>query len=150
MADIFDVIADDTRRSILRHLLEHGETAVGDVVTALGTTQPTASKHLTVLREAGLVTVREEGRHRLYRVRAEPLEGVESWLSPFFDDDGAVGDAEATIFAAWAGAEVGGRVGRAAADTAHSARVAFEAAQEKLQGAQKRVAEKLPRRARRG
>ncbi|HEX7835014.1 MAG TPA: hypothetical protein VF479_06050, partial [Pseudolysinimonas sp.] len=52
-------------------------------------------------------------------------------------------DAGPTVFAAWAGSEVGDRVGRAAADTAHSARVALEAAQEKLQGAQKRVSERV-------
>lgn len=148
MADIFDVLADDTRRGILRRLLDEGETTVGDLATGLGTTQPTASKHLTVLRDAGLVTVREDGRRRFYRVRPAPLRTVESWLAPFFDTGSgtpAAPPTTPTIFAAWGGAGAGDRVGRAAADTAHSARVALEAAQEKLQGAQRRVVDKLPR-----
>jgi ArsR family transcriptional regulator, arsenate/arsenite/antimonite-responsive transcriptional repressor len=146
MADIFDVLADGTRRDILRHLLD-GEATVGDLVEALGSTQPTISKHLAQLREAELVTFREDGRKRIYALRAVPLEAVDAWLSPFLggvpssasDSDGA------TIYAAWAGAEAGDRVGRAAAEAAHSARTALEAAQEKLQGAQQRIAEKLPR-----
>jgi DNA-binding transcriptional ArsR family regulator len=151
MADIFDVLADGTRRDILHRLLD-GEAAVGDLVDALGLTQPTVSKHLARLLEAGLVTVREDGRNRIYALRAAPLETVDAWLSPFLGGapSAAPGsdseDAGPTIFAAWAGAEAGDRVGRVAADAAHNARVALEAAQEKLQGAQKRVAEKLPRR----
>ena len=69
MADIFDVIADGTRRDILQLLRErdasgeHG-TSVSQIVTRLGVSQPTVSKHLKVLREAELVSVREEGQHR--------------------------------------------------------------------------------------
>jgi DNA-binding transcriptional ArsR family regulator len=148
MADIFDVLADETRRNILVQLRARGETTVGDLVAALGTTQPTASKHLTVLRDAGLVTVREDGRHRLYTVRIEPLAEVDGWLSPFFSPATETPDGESPVFVAWAGTEVGDRVGRVAAETAHSARVAFEAAQEKIQGAQKAVADRLPRRSR--
>jgi len=151
MADIFDVLADGTRRDILRRLLD-GEATVGDLVEQLGSSQPTVSKHLAQLREAELVTVREDGRRRIYALRPDPLGAVDAWLSPFLggaattraSSDGE--DAGATIFAAWAGAEAGDRVGRVAAEAAHNARVAFEAAQEKLQGAQKRVSEKLPRR----
>jgi ArsR family transcriptional regulator len=148
MADIFDVLADGTRRDILSRLLD-GEAAVSDLVEALGLTQPTVSKHLARLLDAGLVTVREDGRNRIYALRSAPLETVDAWLSPFLvgaspiaqlDDD----DAGPTIYAAWAGTEAGDRVGRVAADAAHNARVALEAAQEKLQGAQKRVTEKLP------
>jgi ArsR family transcriptional regulator len=148
MADIFDVLADGTRRDILSRLLD-GEAAVSDLVEALGLTQPTVSKHLARLLDAGLVTVREDGRNRIYALRSAPLETVDAWLSPFLggaapatqaDDD----EAGPTIYAAWAGTEAGDRVGRVAADAAHNARVALEAAQEKLQGAQKRVTEKLP------
>lgn len=144
MADIFDVLADGTRRELLARLRRRaGEVSVTELVTELGISQPTVSKHLKVLREAGLVAVREEGQHRYYRLDPGPLAELESWLSPFVGDAGgeAMTDAGAasTVFAAWAGAEVGDRVGRAAADTAHSARAALEAAQEKLQGAQKRV-----------
>ena len=149
MADIFDVLAEPTRRDILRRLLER-EASVSDLVEALGLTQPTVSKHLAQLRDAELVTVREDGRNRIYALRAAPLETVDAWLSPFLggvpstsagDDEP---DAGPTIFAAWAGADAGDRVGRVAADAAHQARVALEAAQEKLQGAQKRVVDKLP------
>lgn len=152
MADIFDVLADGTRRDILRRLLD-GEATVGDLVEKLGSTQPTISKHLAQLRDAELVTVREDGRRRIYTLRAAPLGAVDAWLSPFLGGapSGEPGDAHAaeagpTIFAAWAGAEAGDRVGRVAAEAAHNARAALEAAQEKLQGAQKRVSEKLPRR----
>ncbi|GMA90416.1 ArsR/SmtB family transcription factor [Homoserinibacter gongjuensis] len=141
MADIFDVLADGTRREILRQLLEsRGELAVGDLVNELGIAQPTVSKHLKVLREHGLVGVREEGQHRYYHLDASPLEEVEVWLEPFTeftvatDENGAT-----TVYAAWAGAEFGGRLGRTAADTANAARVAFETAQEKLEGARQRV-----------
>jgi ArsR family transcriptional regulator len=149
MADIFDVLADGTRRDILRRLLE-GEATVSDLVEVLGLTQPTVSKHLARLLDAELVTVREDGRNRIYAVRTAPLETVDAWLAPFLGGSPSAAahdetDPGPTIFAAWAGAEAGDRVGRVAADAAHNARVAFEAAQEKLQGAQKRVTEKLPR-----
>jgi DNA-binding transcriptional ArsR family regulator len=152
MADIFDVLADGTRRELLTRLERRaGEVSVSELVTELGISQPTVSKHLKVLREYGLVTVREEGQHRYYRLDRAPFAELEHWLAPFVGDEtprlGAGPDAGAgsTVFAAWAGADVGDRVGRVAADTAHSARVALEAAQEKLQGAQKRVSDKLPK-----
>lgn len=148
MADIFDVLADGTRRDILRRLLD-GEAAVSDLVDVLGLTQPTVSKHLARLLDAGLVTVREDGRNRIYAVRSAPLQTVDAWLSPFLGGASSseptdLDEAGPTIYAAWAGTEAGDRVGRVAADAAHNARVALEAAQEKLQGAQKRVTEKLP------
>ena len=143
MADIFDVIADGTRRELLQRLLK-GESSVGSLVDELGISQPTVSKHLKVLRDQGLVQVREEGQHHYYRLDTAPLDELEHWLAPFVNADVDAAAAQSTVFAAWAGSEVGDRVGRAAADTAHSARAALEAAQEKLQGAQKRVSEKLP------
>jgi ArsR family transcriptional regulator len=151
MADIFDVLADGTRRELLSRLERHaGEVSVSTLVSELGISQPTVSKHLKVLREAGLVAVREEGQHRYYRLDRAPFGELEDWLAPFLHEGEphpAISDAGAgsTVFAAWAGSEVGDRVGRAAADTAHSARVALEAAQEKLVGAQKRVSDKLPK-----
>jgi DNA-binding transcriptional ArsR family regulator len=150
MADIFDVLADGTRRDLLRRLERRGgEVSVTELVTELGISQPTVSKHLKVLREHGLVSVREEGQHRYYRLDSTPLDEVDAWLAPFVGEGSphpdTVRDADAgsMVFAAWAGAEVGDRVGRVAAETAHSARVALEAAQEKLQGAQKRVTERV-------
>ena len=75
MADIFDVLADGTRRELLTHLLRRaesrssgGEIAVSELVNELGISQPTVSKHLKVLRDHGLVAVREEGQHRYYRL----------------------------------------------------------------------------------
>ncbi|MFF2273513.1 ArsR/SmtB family transcription factor [Agromyces sp. NPDC058136] len=97
MADIFDVVADATRRDILAVLLEResavpqsgGEISVSEIVAALGTSQPTVSKHLKVLRESGLVSVREEGQHRYYRLDRAPLETLEDWLIPFMSSDAA-------------------------------------------------------------
>ena len=104
MADIFTVVADSARRDILRILLDRyipsgevrGELSVSDIVGHLGLSQPTVSKHLKVLREAGLVTVREDGQHRFYRLEYAPLEEIEDWLIPFLsvDFDQAVKGAE--------------------------------------------------------
>jgi len=108
MADIFGVVADSTRRDILRILLERynqssaaqGELSVSDIVSSLGLSQPTVSKHLKVLREAGLVGVREEGQHRYYHLDYAPLEEIEDWLIPFLSIDvdtslvGAIDDTE--------------------------------------------------------
>jgi DNA-binding transcriptional ArsR family regulator len=90
MADIFDVVADATRREILQILLKNqlqgtGELSVSELVARTGLTQPTVSKQLKVLREAGLVVVREEGQHRLYHLDATPLEELESWAIPFLN-----------------------------------------------------------------
>ena len=95
MADIFDVVADSTRRDILHILLEQynqsrdtgGELSVSDIVGQLALSQPTVSKHLKVLREAGLVGVREEGQHRYYHLDYAPLEDIEDWLIPFLSVD---------------------------------------------------------------
>ena len=160
MADIFDVVADGTRRELLTHLLRRsgagsgaGEIAVSELVTELGISQPTVSKHLKVLRDHGLVAVREEGQHRYYRLDSGPLGELAGWIGPFVSAQsragvtpvaGAADDTASPVYAAWAGTEVGDRMGRRAAETAHSARVALEAAQEKLQGAQKRVAARFP------
>lgn len=100
MADIFTVIADSTRRDILRVLQQRDQqtedgTSVSQIVGELSVTQPTVSKHLKVLRDAGLVTVREDGQHRFYRLNAEPLDEVDDWLMPFFVDDATLA-AEAT------------------------------------------------------
>ncbi len=149
MADIFDVIADGTRRELLQHLRDHGgEVSVTELVTELGVSQPTVSKHLKGLCDHDLVAVREEGQYRYYRLDAAPLGELESWIAPFLGERAVAATtsgATPPVFVAWAGTEVAGRVGRAAADTANTARVALDAAQEKLQGAQKRVAGRLPR-----
>jgi DNA-binding transcriptional ArsR family regulator len=79
---VFAVLAEPTRRQILE-LLRDGERPVGDLVDVLGTSQPLISKHLRVLREAGLVEVRPEAQRRLYRLRPEPLAELDDWLAPY-------------------------------------------------------------------
>jgi|SRR5215203_4860281 DNA-binding transcriptional ArsR family regulator len=126
MADIFDVIADGTRRDILQLLLDRasaGErgTSVSHIVQQLGVSQPTVSKHLKVLREAHLVSVREEGQHRYYSLSSSPLDEVDDWLIPFLDNAAAAdaelaGGSTLTDSAAHA-ADV---VGRAAASAKHA------------------------------
>ncbi|MDQ0259014.1 helix-turn-helix transcriptional regulator [Sinomonas atrocyanea] len=80
VTDIFAVIADRTRRDIL-DTLRTGDKAVGELVEALAASQPTVSKHLKVLRDAGLVTTRAQGQKRFYALRLEPLDEVGGWLA---------------------------------------------------------------------
>jgi len=88
MADIFDVISDATRRDILALLLKRTATAspelsVSDLVAHTKLSQPTVSKQLKVLRDAGLVAVREDGQHRYYRLDTAPLASLGAWLQGF-------------------------------------------------------------------
>jgi DNA-binding transcriptional ArsR family regulator len=78
----FDVLAEAHRRSIL-DLLRDSERSVGELVDVLGVSQPAVSKHLRVLREAGLVTARPDAQRRLYRLRPEPLQAIDEWLAPY-------------------------------------------------------------------
>lgn len=78
----FAALAEPTRRHIL-DLLRDGERPVGSLVDELGISQPLVSKHLRVLRDAGLVEVRADAQRRMYRVRAEPLVEVDEWLAPY-------------------------------------------------------------------
>jgi DNA-binding transcriptional ArsR family regulator len=78
----FAVLAEPTRRHIL-DLLRDGERPVGDLVEHLHLSQPAVSKHLRVLRDAGLVTVRPDAQRRLYAVRPEPLADIDTWLAPY-------------------------------------------------------------------
>ena len=77
-----EVIADPTRRHILEEL-RGGEQPVNALVDRLVMSQPAVSKHLRVLREAGLVAVRPDGQRRLYKVRPEPLMELDTWLEPY-------------------------------------------------------------------
>jgi DNA-binding transcriptional ArsR family regulator len=79
---VFDVLAEPNRRQIL-DLLRDGELPVGELVAQLGVSQPAVSKHLRILREAGLVEVRGDAQRRLYRVRPEPLQAIDEWLAPY-------------------------------------------------------------------
>jgi DNA-binding transcriptional ArsR family regulator len=78
----FAILAEPTRRKIL-DLLRDGEQPVGDLVDRLRLSQPGVSKHLRVLRDAGLVEVRPHGQRRLYRLQPEPLREVDEWLEPY-------------------------------------------------------------------
>jgi DNA-binding transcriptional ArsR family regulator len=138
MADIFDVIADQTRRDLMAVLLARfatpgatgGEISVGDIVEKMRLSQPTVSKHLRVLREHGLVTVREDGQHRYYRLESGPLFEIEDWLLHYLDAN--INAEEADPFAAWSGAEMGASVGRKIAESSHQARAAIEDVSEKV------------------
>jgi DNA-binding transcriptional ArsR family regulator len=79
---MFEVLVEPHRRRIL-DLLRAGEQTVGDLVAALGISQPGVSKHLRVLREAGLVEARVDAQRRLYRLRTEPLQEIDEWLAPY-------------------------------------------------------------------
>ena len=78
----FDVIADPTRRRILDRLRTR-EHAVNELVADLRLSQPGVSKHLRVLREAGLVRVRVDAQRRMYAIRPEPLAEIDAWLAPY-------------------------------------------------------------------
>ncbi|HEX6077856.1 MAG TPA: metalloregulator ArsR/SmtB family transcription factor [Micromonosporaceae bacterium] len=82
MATTFEVLADLRRRQIL-DLLRAGERPVGELVERLALSQPAVSKHLRVLREAGLVEVRQDAQRRWYRLRPEPLTEIDNWLAPY-------------------------------------------------------------------
>ncbi len=81
-ADAFNAVAEGRRREIL-DLLAQGEQTVTYVVEALGVPQPLVSKHLGVLRRVGLVSVRREGRKRMYRVNGEQLKPIHDWVKVY-------------------------------------------------------------------
>lgn len=143
MADIFDVIADPTRRDLLEALrgrrtppktsaLRPGiaapcEMGVGELVEKLQLSQPTVSKHLRVLREANLVTVREVGQRRYYSLNPIPLEAIEAFVEPFLESSAlddraavAIDDDSLAAFAAWSGTHLPAPLRRAAESFEHS------------------------------
>jgi DNA-binding transcriptional ArsR family regulator len=79
---IFETLADPSRRRILE-LLRTGERSVGELVGALGMSQPAVSRHLRVLRDAGLVEARVDAQRRPYRLRPDGLRELDAWLSPY-------------------------------------------------------------------
>jgi DNA-binding transcriptional ArsR family regulator len=81
-ADAFNAVAEPRRRQIL-DVLAGGERPVNDLVTLLGVAQPLVSKHLKVLREVGLVNVRDQGRQRVYRVNGNPLKPIHDWVKNY-------------------------------------------------------------------
>ena len=82
MTGTFEVLAEESRRRIL-DLLAEQERPVGDLVALLSLSQPAVSKHLKVLRGAGLVESRTDAQRRIYRVRPEPLHEIDEWLVPY-------------------------------------------------------------------
>ena len=82
MGTAFEIIAEPNRRAILS-LLVSSEQSVGDIERQLDMSQPTVSKHLRVLREAGLVEATVDAQRRVYRIRPEPLQEVDAWLAQF-------------------------------------------------------------------
>jgi DNA-binding transcriptional ArsR family regulator len=80
--DAFNAVAEPRRRQILDALARE-ERPVNDLVTLLGVAQPVVSKHLRVLREVGLVEVRDEGRQRLYRLNGRPLKPIHDWVKTY-------------------------------------------------------------------
>lgn len=77
--DVFQLLADPTRRRLIE-LTADQERSVSELVDAVGLTQPAVSKQLATLREEGLVTVRRDGRYRLYKAELEELEAMRDWL----------------------------------------------------------------------
>jgi DNA-binding transcriptional ArsR family regulator len=82
MESAFAIIAEPSRRAILS-LLAVSEKSVGDIESELPLSQPSISKHLRVLREAGFVEATVDAQRRLYRLRPEPLQEIDAWLSQF-------------------------------------------------------------------
>lgn len=82
MPSSFVILAEPSRRAILS-LLASSERSVGDLEQQLRLPQPSVSKHLRILREAGFVEARVDAQRRLYRLRPEPLMEVDAWLAPF-------------------------------------------------------------------
>jgi DNA-binding transcriptional ArsR family regulator len=82
MESAFTVVAEPNRRAIL-NLLASSERSVGDIQRKLKMPQPSVSKHLRVLRDAGFVSSRVDAQRRLYQVRPEPLMELDAWLVPF-------------------------------------------------------------------
>ena len=82
MESVFEIIAEPNRRAILS-LLVSSQQSVGEIERQLGMPQPTVSKHLRVLREAGFVESTVDAQRRLYRLKPEPLQQLDDWLAPF-------------------------------------------------------------------
>lgn len=82
MEEVLRALADDSRRTILAALVA-GPTTAGELAALLPIARPGVSRHLRVLREAGLVEVRQDAQRRVYEIRPEPLVEVDDWLAPY-------------------------------------------------------------------
>jgi DNA-binding transcriptional ArsR family regulator len=81
---VFRAVSDPTRRTILERL-HHSELTVTQLRTPFKMTQPSLSRHLSILRRSGLIAARRQGRHRYYRLQTQPLEALATWASQFRD-----------------------------------------------------------------
>ncbi|MCA1812339.1 MAG: metalloregulator ArsR/SmtB family transcription factor [Halobacteriales archaeon] len=86
MGEVFAVLADPTRRRLVE-VLHDGEQSVTELVAAVAIQQPGVSRHLRILHEAGLVTVRASGQRRLYSLRRQPLREMEAWMRRYAHDE---------------------------------------------------------------
>jgi ArsR family transcriptional regulator, arsenate/arsenite/antimonite-responsive transcriptional repressor len=151
MTDIFDVVADETRREMLHILLESAasgspEMSVSELVARTGLSQPTVSKQLKVLREVGVVGVREDGQHRLYHLDSAPLEELEDWVIPFLGiaSPSTTGDiAQERVMASEAISQAGSSVGSVAASTVFQITQAFGGIQNSSKDAWSKASKKL-------
>ena len=82
MESVFEIIAEPNRRAILS-LLVSSQQSVGEIERQLDMSQPTVSKHLRVLRDAGFVEATVDAQRRIYRLKPEPLQELDAWLAPF-------------------------------------------------------------------
>jgi DNA-binding transcriptional ArsR family regulator len=82
MTAVFEILAEPNRRRVL-DLLRQQDQTVGELVDALDMSQPAVSKHLRVLRDAGLVEARVDAQRRIYSLRPEPLADIDAWLAPY-------------------------------------------------------------------
>ncbi len=83
MSDTFLAISDSTRRRILNRLRTQGSLSVTELAEPLSMTRQAVTKHLDVLERAGLLELSREGRRRIHRLKAQPLEDVADWLAPY-------------------------------------------------------------------
>ncbi|HYX68139.1 MAG TPA: metalloregulator ArsR/SmtB family transcription factor [Terriglobales bacterium] len=80
---VFEALADPTRRAVLDRLRRHGSQPAGEIARVFPISRPAISRHLRLLRRARLVEERRQGRHRFYRVNAQPLQAVDRWLEDY-------------------------------------------------------------------
>ncbi|TBN58429.1 ArsR family transcriptional regulator [Glaciihabitans arcticus] len=126
MADIFDAISNPARRSILQVLLE-GDASSSAIAAAVPLEAAEVTRQLAILRKAGLVVSTGEGAKKTHHLDPAPLQELDGWLVPFLDAAGSFhGSGEPSVFGAWSGADVGGTIGRAAADRSHQARTVIQ------------------------
>jgi DNA-binding transcriptional ArsR family regulator len=79
---VFQVLADPTRRRMIERLRD-GEHSVGELISEVGASQPGVSRHLRILRDAGIVQVRAEGQRRLYSLRSRPFQDLDRWMEDY-------------------------------------------------------------------